>query len=111
MCGAPTSTARQHHGWQRTTSAAAPPKPDVPAPATWPGLAAAVAELTARIAGIPPGHAGNDGDPGSAIAVLAMIGAAVLRELLPDAGQNVLTHLDMAVARETAGIDPGGAAE
>jgi hypothetical protein len=113
MCGAPTPAARRHHGWQSAPPAAIQPEPepDVPVTATWPGLAAAVAELTARIGGIPAGPAETDVDQGSVIAALAIIGAAALRDLLPDGGAGLLTGLGLAAARETAGIDPGSTAD
>jgi hypothetical protein len=113
MCGPPTDVARQHHGWKRETPAAGQrqPEQDVSSGATWPGLAAAVAELTARIDGIRLGPAENHVDPGSVIAALAVIGAAVLRDLLPDSGAGLLTGLGLAAARQTAGIDLGSTAD
>jgi hypothetical protein len=107
MCGPPSAAARPRPGWKREAPPSGPPQPegDVPAGATWPGLAAAVAELTARIAGIPPGQTRTEVDQGSVIAALALIGAAALRGLLPDAGAGLLTDIGMAAARETAGME------
>jgi hypothetical protein len=72
------------------------------AAATWQGLAAVVALLTARLGGyrIGPGDVADDVPPAAIVAAMLTLTAAALTQLLDDHGEALLRDLGLLAARE-----------